>query len=334
MGLAALVIGICQPSSADAQSQYSSMTVEAAVALPYGPGDGAVNIYSQSLWAGRLFMGGWHTPADIGPDKLYVSNATQIDPVPVQFTNESTPGLVAGYHANDPSIVAPPSTDGIDRSAWLFMYFTCLGNQYATASAMFENNHLCWASSIDQGQSWTFLGEVIGQNNGLDSTGAWSPSAIVVGSEIWIYFHTNQPGAPRILVRRTNANGWQPIATSAVTLASSAGPSLVATNPRVIRTANAWFMTALNGNVSAQGNANVALYTSLDGFTWYPWSASVPDGSLIASGAYDILAPSLVARPAGDFDLYFALPSPSCPTGYSSGWGSCTYFDKWTFKLN
>jgi hypothetical protein len=70
------------------------------------------------------------------------------------------------------------------------MYFTGLKDEYAVLEQMTRRNWVCLASSADGGNTWTDQGIVLGQNNGIDGTGAWSPSALALDDKIYLYYHT------------------------------------------------------------------------------------------------------------------------------------------------
>ncbi len=146
--------------------------------MEYGP-DYA--LYSQDLFNGRIYLGGWASQADIGPDQIYVCPDTRQDlPMPITW-NGYVPYLA--YHINDPSIVRLGGTD--------YMFVTALSNAYC-GSFQDETTHNVTglAGSID-GQTWTWAGIVVGQDNGYDNLGAWSPSAMVVDSDISLWYNTS-----------------------------------------------------------------------------------------------------------------------------------------------
>jgi hypothetical protein len=150
-------------------------------------------LYSPATLAARpevLWVGGWRTEADIGPDRIYRLNRT---------TGELTLALARpDAHVNDPSLLQPPSSGGWDRAGWTFMYYTGLDNADAAAQA-WDRHWIGLASSVDGGETWWDHGRV------LDG---WSPSALVVDAEVWVYFHDAAAQPWRI---RLAGNGWEPL---------------------------------------------------------------------------------------------------------------------------
>lgn len=125
-----------------------------------------------------------------GADKIFLSGFSE--------SGWSRPTRVFapnGYHVNDPSVIRPPSVSGIDRSNLLYLYYTALDNRIATdATAQVQDNVIGLASSVDGGRTWRNHGIVIAENEGGDGYGAWAPSAVAVGDEICVYYHTT--GSP------------------------------------------------------------------------------------------------------------------------------------------
>lgn len=146
----------------------------------------------------RMVMGGWKTKADQDKqsDIIYYS----------EFNNGSwgavqTALKYSGYHVNDPTIVRPYSNKNI-----LYMYYTALPDSFATKENMTKRNLLGFAKSTDGGKTWTNRQIVVGQYNGRTSYGAWSPGALKRGSEIWVYYHENEPGTS-VLRQKFQLNG-------------------------------------------------------------------------------------------------------------------------------
>ncbi len=150
-------------------------------------------LYSPATLAGRadvLWVGGWRTEADIGPDRIYRLDRT---------TGELTLALARpDAHVNDPSLIRPPSSGDWDRSGWTFMYYTGLDNADAAAQA-WDRHWIGLASSIDGGDTWWDHGPIL--------TG-WSPSALVVGGDIWVYYNDAAAQPWRV---RLDGNGWLPL---------------------------------------------------------------------------------------------------------------------------
>ena len=147
--------------------QFGAMSI-AATAVLVTSATLDYEIYSPDLFNGTLYLGGWRTAADIGPDQLYTSPANTDRPTPLVWNGPAPYDL---YHLNDPSVVR--EADGT-----LAMFMTALPNLYGYSVEMQSRNVTGLATSVDDGATWTWQGIVIGQRNGIDSTGAWSPSAL------------------------------------------------------------------------------------------------------------------------------------------------------------
>lgn len=218
---------------------------------------GLYNAYSPEVFADpqsrasttRLIVGGWVKESDIGADVMYSTTLKngKAGKLKRVFTYK-------GYHANDPSVVQNPL-----KPKELLMFFTALKNSNATAEQMMKTNWVAVARSTDGGKKWKNTKVVIGQNNGFDTRGAWSPSAIVVGTEIWVYYHTNQPGAPDIYRTKLNAKTLKIIGTEPVTVS---GARLSGINVDVEYYQGQYHMLL---GASLQDNY---YYTSKDGLRW------------------------------------------------------------------
>jgi len=141
-------------------------------------------LYPPAVYGNTLYSGGWLNQTDRdtyygginGVDQLYTSPAGQDTPTPLHW-NGSIPYYFA--HINDPSVVAAPDGSG------LVMFMTVLPNSTPGDFNSITNHNLTvLARSTDGGQTWTFDSVVIGQNNGVSNTGAWSPSAMANGNQV------------------------------------------------------------------------------------------------------------------------------------------------------
>lgn len=155
-----------------------------------------------------MWTGGWLTEADVGPDKIYYSEL-----VNGLWTRPILAFAKPGFHVNDPTIIKHPQQD------WLFMYYTALNNNLVASGQIFSNV-IGFASSVDGGKIWTDHGIVIGDpnvagggSNSIDNFGAWSPSAIVRGNEIWVYYNTNASN-PNVFRTKFNLSGWQKVGSA------------------------------------------------------------------------------------------------------------------------
>lgn len=183
----------------------------------------------------RIWHGGWVSKADpmdylsyldrggkpesiLGPDKIFLSMKHE---KPEQSAASGVRVFAfKGYHVNDPTIIVPPSTNGIDRSKWLYMYFTMLDNRLAEncrqkqlnllqCPELFTGHSIGMASSIDGGLTWTYRGIIVASHESGDGSGAWMPSVISVGNELHLYYSSGaqQFSTPNLFRLRLNANG-------------------------------------------------------------------------------------------------------------------------------
>lgn len=183
----------------------------------------------------KIFHGGWASSYDtseyfrllnrgasptriFGPDKIYVSKL--LGEVNANTISTKLALAVRGYHVNDPTVIKPPSTPDIDRSKWLYMYFTMLDNripelcrseqrELLDCPEVFTGHDIGFASSTDQGESWTFHGIVVKAANSADGEGAWMPSAQVIDNQIYLYYSTGRQtfDSPNIYLQKIHANG-------------------------------------------------------------------------------------------------------------------------------
>ncbi len=124
---------------------------------------------------------------------------------------------VAGSYVSDPSVIVDPTGSSRYR-----MYYSSISKTDAASSTLLRlKNHIGQAHS-DDGVEWIDDGIVIGQGNGLDDRGGWSPSATVMGEEIWLYYSTNYPDKIHVYRTRLNAAG-KPVETQRVFVSGQGG---------------------------------------------------------------------------------------------------------------
>ncbi len=295
---------------------------------------GLLNVYAPEQLNDKLFMGGWLGEADHSrrDDRLYVSqlvNGSWQAPTPVQWTNaDHVEGYVPGYHANDPSIVHRSDVN------WEYMYYTGLPNQFtANLAQIVSYNQVGFAASSDGGRTWTDGGIVIGQNNGIDLSGAWAPSAILNNGEVWVYYHTGAgcnfidchlngdgepttPLAPRVLRSRLDINGWRMIGTNEIK--NVHGGSLNLTNVNIQHAFGRFWLAANTPDL-----LKIVLYVSDDGLNFTPFDGG--DGVLINGGDNMVLTPGLQVLSERSVAIQFGF----APKGQMSG-----SIQQWTFSLN
>lgn len=261
----------------------------------------------------RLFVGGWASEGDpnayleamtaggdpdehFGPDKIFTG--------PLGSTPEQTAASLKlafaqkGYHVNDPTVIHPPSEPGVDRSGWLYMYFTMLDNKLAErcrkegkrlveCTYVFEGHDVGLASSVDGGDSWTFRGIVVSAGGSGDGKGAWMPSAVVVDNEIWLYYSSGRQNfnQENIFRQKLKSNGHEKIGSAdAVKLEGFRAGDLYANVEVAAIAGNEGY--ALTGNDGPQ--ARLALFRSQDGLNFRP-----VESNLLGAQTNNVITPYL-----------------------------------------
>ncbi len=257
-------------------------------------------------------------PNDVGPDKIYVSEF-----IDGEWSLPELSISKEGYHINDPTVVAPPSSNEVDRSQWLYLYYTALSDEDA-AEGRWNRHGVGFASSTDSGRSWTDHGIIIDQENGMDNAGAWSPSAIVREGKIWVYFHGNRMSDPDESLQGymtiIEPNGWEQLETVKLEFHHREECIYGGTAYRYLcpRTYNVDELPKVNIDVSELGEQLVLLandpslhlvvrFVSEDGVNWIRHPGDV--NPIIDGGPNLAITPH--AEPMGPFtyNLYFAYDS-------------------------
>ena len=250
--------------------QFGAMSI-AATAVLVTSATLDYEIYSPDLFNGTLYLGGWRTAADIGPDQLYTSPANTDHPTPLVWNGPAPYDL---YHLNDPSVVR--EADGT-----LAMFMTALPNLYGYSVEMQNRNVTGLATSVDDGATWTWQGIVIGQRNGIDSTGAWSPSALADATGIsvwyntgWMDANTGQVMPIRMLKTEMDATDLH-ILSTVDCINTATGSDVSGENVDVYRATDGTYWMVANDFSPASGNADkIVCYHSPDGINWTPWSTA------------------------------------------------------------
>jgi hypothetical protein len=280
-----------------------------------------------------MWMGGWLTDADRtnylnalasglnptavnGPDKIFHSAL-----VNGAWTQPALSFQKVGFHVNDPSVIQPPSSDGVDRSNWLYLYYTAISND-DVENGRWNRHTIGFASSADGGRTWTDHGIIISENNGIDSGGAWSPSALVVNNEIWLYYHGNRmpdPGESLQNYRsRLDLNGWQLLATEKLVFHHRescvwGGTPFAYLCPP---TYNADGLVKVNLDVSVQDGTFALLandptsryvlrFVSSDGINWQ--RSSQDTNPILNAGPYFVTTPHAEAGAGDRYTIYFGF---------------------------
>ena len=264
---------------------------------------GVSNLYSPAVvtvkGTKRMWMGGWLSDQELGTDRIYYSdfqNGAWTAPTP-SFQK-------IGFHVNDPSIIIPPISDGIDSDTLLYMYYTM-----ARPDRPLENV-VGFASSTDGGISWIDHGIVIDYDNGLNNCGAWSPSALVNGNEIWIYYHGNGACFTSKFLTRMKLNGLERISTEKIQVHD------LAVNVDVAKQGGEYVMVANHPDESF-----VYRYESADGINW----GKQPVEILINPTPNSITTPHLEIIDANTYNVYFGFST--------SGNKHHTSVHEWEYKV-
>lgn len=191
----------------------AAVVAEVSAPTPATVAEGFYNLYAPSVLAQhgsrRMWLGGASVRAEASSSAIYMSQV-----VGDYWSNPQKTLELPGNRIGDPSVIVDPS-DG-NR---LLMYYTMISAADATSSttAMLRNR-VGFAESRDYGETWQHQGVMVGQSNGIDGRGGWAPSAVSVGSEIWLYYTTNIPNPISVYRARINADTRKVITTEPVYL--------------------------------------------------------------------------------------------------------------------
>lgn len=216
----------------------------------------------------KLFVGGWIHPDDwgknyfdlinnggkpeniFGPDKIWLVE----NPTPNLYNNVTNLKLgfaLKGYHINDPTIVAPPSDNNVNRSSWLYMYFTMLDNRIAEncrqagqelIRCLIPLHDIGMAVSTNGGTTWNFVAKIVDHTQPPFSNdgGGWTPSVFVdTDGQISLYYASGSTkfDAPLLRRIRLSVNGWERLSEPVIaqTIDFANHTDFVYTNPDVKR---------------------------------------------------------------------------------------------------
>jgi len=214
-------------------------------------------VREDTIW--KQWFAGWMTEADLPWDRMFYSTSKDsgsswTDPV-LAFTIENV-------QVNDPSVLR--LWDAENYRYYYQMYYT-----YYPSGLGDPTNYVALSTSLD-GLSWTHHGVLIGPDNGIDSDGAWAPSAYAadsIASEVYLYFHNNHPDGQ--IFRTTLSNGGLSFdKSSTIALTSSGG---LRANPDVSRSPDGTWWMFYNGSSATsdgKGNFNTRKMYSEDGLNW------------------------------------------------------------------
>ncbi len=296
-----LIIGIvCLATNAPAAQLQSQKVVVSGLHNVYAPFTFKHQISGQQL----MYSGGWKTPQDQTNDieRLFYcpldgASTCQGNTVhPVVWTNHSLPGQVPGYHVNDPTVIHPYGPAHTNKN-WVYMYYTalpdasaattdcrdlihnnstydpaqpgCIGVVDGTVGIDGKDHVIAFASGTD-GVNFYDHGPILN-----DPEGVWSPSAVTVGSEIWIYYH--DAVNVKIHRQRLQLNGFSPIGVRQTV--STAGYASGLINVDVQKWGNGYVMLA-----NTIGDQKIVRLVSTDGLN-FSKAATDSISTLVNAGA-------------------------------------------------
>jgi len=214
-------------------------------------------VREDSIW--KQWFAGWMTESDLPWDRIYYSfssdsGSTWSTPV-IAFTIENV-------QVNDPSVLR--FWDQANSRYYYQMYYT-----YYPSGLGDPTNYIAVSTSLD-GLEWTHHGVLIGADNGVDTDGAWAPSAYTadsLASVVYLYFHNNHPDGKIYRTTLTDKGlGFDNNNTITVTPAGG-----LRANPDVSRSPDGtWWMFYNGSSVTSggEGNFNNCKMYSEDGISW------------------------------------------------------------------
>ncbi|TSA31832.1 MAG: T9SS C-terminal target domain-containing protein [Porphyromonadaceae bacterium] len=233
---------------------------------PTSPGTKVFNgydIYSTTIvkegtiW--KQWFAGWMTASDLPWDRIYYASSAD------SGSTWSIPQLaftIEKVQVNDPTVLR--LWDSLNSRFYYLMYYTYYPSGYGDPT-----NYIASSTSLD-GITWAHNGLLIGADNGIDTDGAWSPtaySADSTGRTVYLYFHNNHPDG-RIFRTTLSNNGLSFDKTTTISVTSAGG---LRANPDVSRSGDGkWWMFYNGSSVTSdnKGNFNTCKMYSDDGVNW------------------------------------------------------------------
>lgn len=175
-----------------------------------------------------------------------------------------------------------------------FVRFTTLGLSSAQQYVLVRPPMPARAAGPD------LFGSVLAEGTGWDDAGAWSPAAVLAGSEVRLYYASSSGSAVANIGLATSTDGliFAKVASPVVgpSVSASACHADGADHPDVTGGAGAWVML-YQGRVS--GGSRLCRATSADGLTWTPAPGGGPDGSVLTlSTSADVIDNVAIHGPA------------------------------------
>lgn len=187
------------------------------------------------------------------------------------------------------------------------MFVTVLSNAYSASSQDETTHNVTGLATSTNGQTWTWAGIVVGQDNGYDNQGAWSPSAMVVGNDISLWYNTSDSE-----VLHSTLNSSAHLQSTQACLVN--GQPLHLVNISVAEAPDGLFWM-LGQTYDDPHAAIIQAYTSSDGINWSPWNINGDANLIVSSGAPTSLLTSVIDY-VGNSDLVVGFTSN--PSGYGS----------------
>ncbi|MFA5814521.1 MAG: discoidin domain-containing protein [Bacteroidales bacterium] len=207
----------------------------------------------------KQWFAGWMTASDLPWDRIYYASSTD------SGSTWSIPQLaftITNVQVNDPTVLR--LWDSLNSRFYYLMYYTYYPSGYGDPT-----NYIASSTSLD-GITWAHNGLLIGADNGIDTDGAWSPtaySADSTGSAVYLYFHNNHPDG-RIFRTTLSNNGLSFDKTTTIPVTSAGG---LRANPDVSMSGDGkWWMFYNGSSVTSdnKGNFNTCKMYSDDGINW------------------------------------------------------------------
>ena len=269
---------------------------------------------------GIALEGGWSTYMDIGPDVLYTTPVNTQHLTPLVWTN---PIVASAYHNNDPTVIAPTNSDGVDRSSWTYMYFTQLPNSATTPDQVTTENQIGWAVSTNGGKSWTNLGELqVG----------WSPSVVQMGNHIDLFYHTGGSN-PVVQLAQVSENGWQQVVAPQTLINTTTGSPVAAVNVSVALDGDKLVMVG-NGIGPHENFGDIVAFiaNASDPTHWEPLLSTGP--TLIHGGDVELLTPEIKMTSQNTAVITFSEDVGHNSQGIINGQIPSTYTMEWMLHFS
>ncbi len=216
----------------------------------------------------KQWFGGWRSSADLPWDRMYYSYSTDGGTTWAPYIELFT---ITNVQVNDPSVVR--LWDTAKQQYYYIMYYTFYATNPGVPAGLKEHiNYVASSTSVD-GINWTHNGILIGNDNGKDLDGAWSPSAVSAdpeGKTIYLYFHNNFSKRPGGILRTTLKDNGKTFDNSSTIEVVS--PNVYRVNVDVSRSPNGiWWMFYDGSN---HDKFNTKKMFSHDGVNWIESSSN------------------------------------------------------------